>query len=119
MAQKTKFKGAIPLIMVEDLDAAMTFYTEKLGFNVAFVSEWEYNGVERDGVQLHLGKDKANPVTPHGVHLYFHVESVDALREEFLASGAITEEVKVVDQPYGNRELYVSDPFGYQIGFYE
>ncbi|TCP57945.1 putative glyoxalase superfamily protein PhnB [Tumebacillus sp. BK434] len=119
MTQKTKFKGVISIIMVEDLDAAMAYYTEKLGFNVQFVSEWDYNGVERDGLQVHIGKGKPNPVTAHGVHFYIHVENIDDLREEFLASGAITEDVKVVDQPYGQRELYVRDPFGYQLGFYQ
>jgi uncharacterized glyoxalase superfamily protein PhnB len=119
MEKKAMFKQAIPVLMVEDLSAAMTFYTEKLGFSVAFTSEWDYNGLTRDGLELHIGKGKPNTVTTQSANIYFLVENIEALREEFLSSGAITADVQIIDQPYGARELHVHDPFGYHLGFSE
>lgn len=115
---ETRFLSTIPVIHVEDLAAAMAFYTEKLGFAVSFVSEWAHNGVKRGGIELHIGQGSTRP-NPPSANIYFVVEGIDALREEFLRSGAISAETAVIEQPYGARELHVKDPFGNHLGFSE
>ncbi|MFD2169954.1 bleomycin resistance protein [Tumebacillus lipolyticus] len=119
MEQKATFKGVIPVLIVEDLDAAMAFYTEKLGFAVTFTSEWEYHGVNREGMELHIGKGEPNFTNTRAVNVYFIVENIEALYQEFLDSGAITSDVQLIEQPYGARELHLRDPFGYHLGFSE
>lgn len=119
MSGGASFKQVIPVIFVADLAAAMAYYVDKLGFQVGFESEWEYNGVFRDGLELHIGKSAKAEVAGHGANLYFMVENLDALREEYLHSGAISPENEIIEQPYGMRELHVEDPFGYRIGFAE
>lgn len=112
----TKFAQVIPVIMADDVKAATTYYTEKLGFRVTFTSEWNYNGVVRDGLQLHIGQGKAVE-SNCGAHIYFMVDNVAALREEFIRTGALPADAPLIDQPYGNLELHVHDPFGYHLGF--
>jgi uncharacterized glyoxalase superfamily protein PhnB len=119
MEHKATFKQVIPVIFVEDLDAATKYYVEKLGFQVSFTSEWDYNGVSRDGMELHIGRGTTSLVNTQGAHIYFSVENVDALRLEFIRSGAIGADTQVVDMPYGAREIHVRDVFGYHLGFSE
>ncbi|MDB4897790.1 MAG: hypothetical protein JWN15_4052 [Firmicutes bacterium] len=113
------FKHVIPVLFVEDVESAMEFYTEKLGFQVSFRSEWEYHGVVRDGIELNIGKGKPNTASTQAANLYFMVDSVDAVREEFVRSGAVASSVQVIEQSYGSRELHLRDPFGYHLAFSE
>lgn len=118
MSGKASFKQVTPVIAVPDLKAAMEYYVEKLGFQVSFESEWEYNGIIRDGLEVHIGKGEPN-TRNRGVCVYFMIENIDALLAEYIASGAVPADTTVLEQPYGMRELHVVDPFGHRIGFAE
>ena len=47
-------KTAAPQFLVNDLDEAIAFYKERLGFTTDFVYGDFYAGVSRDGAVIHL-----------------------------------------------------------------
>lgn len=108
-----KITSAIPVLFVSDVKAAVSWYCEKLGFTVSFESPWNYSGVQRDGVEIHIGQG-VTPLLQGGAHFYFMVQGVDDLAAELEARGV---EGRLSSQEYGAREFHVIDPFGYHIAF--
>ena len=104
-----------PSLSVDDVVAAADFYTEKLGFNLAFT--WgeppTMAGVNLGNVQVFL---EQGPPSPKGLAVFFVVGNADELHEFHRANG-----VEVVQPPgdreYGIRDYTVRDLNGYQLGF--
>jgi catechol 2,3-dioxygenase-like lactoylglutathione lyase family enzyme len=46
--------GIVPQLLVDDLDRAIAFYRDQLGFAVDFIYESFYAAVSRDGFAIHL-----------------------------------------------------------------
>jgi uncharacterized glyoxalase superfamily protein PhnB len=113
-----RFKSVIPVVLVDDVEAALRYYTEKLGFQITFTTPWNYAGVGRDGLELHIGKGDGQRPYNRGANIYFMVEGLDALADDLRERGAITTE-QIIEQVYGLRELHVIDPFGYHLAFAE
>lgn len=114
------------LLNVDDFRRSLDFYQNKLGFEVAFVSEQEGGvaGLRLGDVNVLLHSDKV--VGPPylrrderrgaGLILYFEVDNVDGYHEVLKRTGVeIT--VPPKDQEYGLRTMYLSDPDGYFLGF--
>jgi catechol 2,3-dioxygenase-like lactoylglutathione lyase family enzyme len=103
------------ILPVSDIDAAIDFYTNKLGFWLAF--KWgeppSMAGVNLGHVQifLHLGTPN-----PEGCAMYFVVGDADELHELHKANGV---EIVVVpeDREYGLRDYGVRDLYGYKLDF--
>ncbi len=114
----TVFKQAIPVLFVADVDAAIRYYTEKLGFKVSFTSPYDYAGVARDGVEIHIGKGDG-AARNRGADIILMVQNIEDLHAELVASGAIPADHALVHQDYGMKEIHIHDPFGYHIGFAE
>ena len=103
-----------PALRILDADEARSFYVDRLGFRV----DWEWSRgpgspsvmqVSRDGLALYLSSHEGDG--PTGGLVYLYVEDVDAWDERIRRAGlAVAEEVG--DQPWGNRELRLRDPFG-------
>jgi catechol 2,3-dioxygenase-like lactoylglutathione lyase family enzyme len=108
-----RIASAIPVLFVSDVNAAVRWYCEKLGFAVSFESPWNYSGVQRDGVEFHIGRGNPPPLQG-GAHLFFMTKGIDDLAAELQGRGVAG---RLVDQEYGARELHVDDPFGYHIAF--
>jgi catechol 2,3-dioxygenase-like lactoylglutathione lyase family enzyme len=101
------FGGVCPIFRVADLDAAVAYYVERLGFAV----DWHYPGsiasVTRGAVSLFLcANDQGTPVA----WAWVGVSDAEALHEELRARGA------TIRQPPANfdwaLELQVEDPDG-------
>jgi predicted enzyme related to lactoylglutathione lyase len=96
---------------VRDLDAARTFYKDKLGFTETFVdSDGEWSTLERNGMEigLALGEPQAD-----GAVAYVDVEDAKAAAEELHEAGV---EVGVVFELHGEiRLLDVFDPDGNRL----
>lgn len=104
-----------PSLSVPDVQTAIDFYTQRLGFQLAFT--WgepvQMAGVNLGQVQIFL--ERGSP-SPQGCALYFVVGDADALFQFQRATG-----VEVVqepgDRPYGLRDYRIRDLNGYQLGF--
>jgi catechol 2,3-dioxygenase-like lactoylglutathione lyase family enzyme len=102
-------------ISVVDVDAAVKFYTEKLGFELGFT--WgdpvTMAGVNLGRAQIFLEHGTPNPA---GCTMYFVVGDADELHHFHKANG-----VEIIDgpadQPYGLRDFRIRDLNSYHLAF--
>lgn len=110
--------AAMPVLPVDDLDAALRYYRESLGFAVSWThGEPPYYGVvSRDGATIHLSEreDTRTPIVP--VTVYVVVRDVDALYDEYHARGLDIFDPPQ-DQDYRMREFDVRDESGHYLTF--
>jgi catechol 2,3-dioxygenase-like lactoylglutathione lyase family enzyme len=103
------------VLPVDDIFAAIDFYTNKLGFSLGFT--WgdpvNYAGMNLGDVRVFFSLATPNP---KGVELFFIVGDADELFEFHHSNG-----VEVVeppgDRPYGLRDYAVRDLNGYRLSF--
>ena len=99
---------------VANLERAIRFYTEVLGFELSFRYEDFYAGVARDGFSIHLKEGKPNGNKVNGdIDLMFAVEDLEGIYRQF-AGEAIIQPLR--EMPYG-KEFYIEDPDGYVLAF--
>lgn len=115
------FKQAIPVLHVSHSAAAEEFYCKKLGFTLQFATRADeskadpcYMGFKRDAAWLHTSSFSGDSI-PGGV-VFLVVDDVDALHAEFVAKN-VRIDLEPTDQTWGNREMYVRDPYGNCIRF--
>jgi predicted enzyme related to lactoylglutathione lyase len=109
-----------PELFVRDVDEAVRFYTETLGFRLegrmpeeeSKPTEW---AMVMNGNASFMFQRPDTPKQPDGVVFYLAVEDADAAIAELRARGAVVE--GPVDQFYGYREATVIDPTGYKLVF--
>lgn len=116
----SQMRHITPFLRVPDTDAAVTFFTDTLGFKVG-ARAGEYAFVYRDEVAFRVVEDEPLPPRGNGRYTnYIDVADVDALYAELkpkldlLPAGHVT---PLCDQPYGQREFAVIGPDGDLIGF--
>ena len=114
-------KQAIPVLHVNGIESAQSFYCNLLGFTQLFayrVDETKadpcYMGLARDDARLHISSFSGDAVA--GGVVYLLVDDVDALHEELLRKH-VSIAMPPTDQSWGNREMYVRDPDGNSIRF--
>jgi predicted enzyme related to lactoylglutathione lyase len=124
MAAGPRITCLAPQLLVDDLDGAMAFYRDVLGFT--FGPPWGgfYAIGARDGFELHLKcapktpEDRANRHQHEHLDIYAGVAGVDALYEACRAKGATI--LKPLEPtPWGTKDFYLQDPEGYIIAFGE
>ena len=119
-----RLKSVVAHVFVGDMSRAVAFYTEQLGFTVAFLygDPPYYGQIVRDGVGLAIRHVDAPPMDPALVRReellsgYFEVEDIDALNAEFLARNVPFEQ-QLALQPWGQRRFIVRDPDGNLVMF--
>ncbi len=132
MAAKPRQILAIaPVLRVADLERALDFYVDKLGFALAFNFEDDYAGVERDGCPIHL--KATEPLEPDEdvlaeddeeeededelIDACVIVADAAALAATFAAAGVeFTVPLRTV---LHGREFYLRDPDGHVLAFVE
>jgi catechol 2,3-dioxygenase-like lactoylglutathione lyase family enzyme len=103
------------ILSVPDVQAAVAFYTTKLGFWRAFEegAPARFAGVNLGQVQLFL---EAGPPGPEGCALYFVVNDADELFRRHRDAG-----VEIMEEPanreYRLRDYTVRDMAGYRLTF--
>lgn len=109
-----------PFMRVPDIEAAVAFFTDTLGFAVS-LRAGEYAFVYRDDVAFRLIEDEPLPPRGNGRYVsYIDVADADALYEELkpkldlLPAGHVQ---PPCDQVYGQRDFAVIGPDGDLIGF--
>jgi catechol 2,3-dioxygenase-like lactoylglutathione lyase family enzyme len=117
------FKETHPIIGTRDMRRAIAFYTQKLGFRLAFghdpgkeadAENPNYVGFRRDTVELHM--QFQYPHEMGTIRLRFLVQDPDALCAEYRARGVECHDVD--DKPWGTREFALYDPDRNAFTFY-
>ena len=120
-----KLTSGAAVLLVKNVVAAANHYRDKMGFQYEQLMGEPPSFVilNRDGLYLMLKQaDDAKHVVPHWTvskglwNVYFWVNDVDALYQEFVARGA-TIDYGLCDKPYGCREFGAQDIDGHDIGF--
>ncbi len=118
MANKPKLESIAPVFAITDVQRARDFYTETLGFSIAF--EWadeeggpiRYVILRQNDCDLHLSQSE----TAHRAIAYFFMHGVEDYYETVKAAGAtISQDLK--DWPWNMREFEVTDPDGNRLIF--
>jgi uncharacterized glyoxalase superfamily protein PhnB len=109
-----------PILRSFDEAKARAFYVDYLGFTVLFEHRFEpgmplYLGITRDGCELHLSEHHGD-ATP-GASLRVASSDIDALHAELRAKPYGNARPEVVEQPWGTRDMTVTDPFGNRLTF--
>ena len=97
-------------INVDDLDACLDFYVEKLGLEVLPRPDFGFPGawLRTGGQEVHLIQVEDH-AAPKGQHFAFKVTDLDAIRE------ALDKEGIEVSKPFelpGGRQSFMHDPAG-------
>lgn len=119
-------QNAVPVFRSTDLERSLDYYLNVLGFKRDWSyrmepeSEVMYASVSRGGASVHLSKN-----IPEKVIAYLYVTGIDELHNEWRAAKAEilydpnAKEKGPVDQPWGVREIYLTDPDGNVLKFGE
>ena len=112
-----KFEAVTPRLPVGDVEGALTFYLDKLGFQLGW--KWgaplTHANVCRDSISLDL---IAAPAERCGTAMaYVQLSGVDAYFSEL--RGRNVDLSDLGDRPYGMRDFEVIDPSGNRLAFGE
>ena len=116
--------GISPVLLVSDLDRAVAYYRDRLGFGCEVHGEPPSFAVAgRDDVIILLAlTDEPERIVPnwHVVdkmwNAYVRVDDVEAVYAEVQERGAPID-YTIYDAPHGFREFGVQDPDGHDIAF--
>jgi uncharacterized glyoxalase superfamily protein PhnB len=105
--------GVAPSFTVPNVEQAVDFYCNVLGFQSDSADEW-FGLVSRDGISIMLWQGDA---TPNGsCDAFFWVDVVDTFYSELQERNAtVTRAPQTTD--YGMREMSITDTNGYRIIF--
>lgn len=116
--------GIAPQFLVDDLDRAIAYYCDKLGFQLDFKYESFYASVTRDGFAIHLkdapkvSGDREHRKQYEHLDAYISVSSIRSLFSELEMRGARV--IKALEErPWACLDFYVEDPDGYILCFSE
>ena len=116
------FLQITPVIHVPDLDQALSFFGDLLGFSTV-INGGAYAYIEREGIGVRLLQNDSDDRAPPGNRrfaYYIDVRDVDALHAELkpkldrLPRGDVH---GPADKPYGQRELLILAPDGNLLAF--
>jgi uncharacterized glyoxalase superfamily protein PhnB len=113
------FKATHPILGTRDILPAIGFYTQRLGFKLAFGDNTDppnYVGFRRDAVELHMQFQFEHEMG--SIRLRFLVEDPDVLFNEFRQRGVECTPNKVQDTPWGTREFALYDLDRNALAFY-
>lgn len=120
------FKRAEPQLVVADLDRALSFYTERLGFGTRFTYGEPpfYAQVARGGAHLNLrlaAEGAMNVLTPKGEAYLAATICVESIKELFRTyqEQGVEFQRNLRTEPWGARTFIVEDPDGNLILFAE
>src|SRR5215813_2830006 len=120
----THLTGIAPQFLVDDLDRAIAYYCDKLGFELDFKYQSFYAAVMRDGFAIHLkdapklAADREHRKQNEHLDAYISVSGIRDLFSELEMRGAHV--IRPLEQrPWACLDFYVADPDGYILCFSE
>lgn len=121
-ATLSNFIQITPFMYVPELEPALAFFNDILGFKTLF-REGDYAYVEREGVGIRMREGQGEDGAPPGNRrfaYYIDVRDVDGLYDQLkprLDTLPPRDVHGPADKPYGQRELLVLAPDGNLIAF--
>jgi catechol 2,3-dioxygenase-like lactoylglutathione lyase family enzyme len=122
--QAVQVTGIAPQFLVDDLDRAIAYYCDKLGFELDFRFQDFYASVTRDGSALHLklapklAAEREHRKQNEHLDAYISVSGIRDLFRELEVRGA--QVIKPLEErPWKCLDFYVEDPDGYVLCFSE
>ena len=119
-----RITGIAPQFLVDDLEGAIAYYRDRLGFVLDFQYEDFYASVSRDGFAIHLkhapkiAADRVHRKEHEHLDAYIEVSGARELYAEMQQSGAAV--IKPIgERPWQCVDFYVEDPDGYILCFSE
>ena len=121
-AAKPRLKSLAPQFLVDDLDRAIAYYRDALGFT--FGEPWDgfYAIGQLDGLELHLKEASKNDAERRHRREHAHldaaagVDGIEAFYEQCVANGARIFK-PLAATAWGTKDFYVEDPDGYIVSF--
>ena len=107
---KAKIIASAPRFYVENVEECLSFYINKLGFNLIDKVPHLYGMVQRDGFQIHFSK-ATQQFAKHTNHILIWIPEIDLFWNE-IQKANITILEPIVLKPYGNREFVIQDIAG-------
>ena len=120
---QSKIKKMSPQLLVEDLENSISFYTEKLGFEVEFRYQDFYAGIIKDGCSIHLKcgtpsvEQRKGKKEDYDLDIVFSVDNVEELYKQ-MQEKAIEIVQPLCERSYG-KEFYIADPDGHIFALLE
>ena len=116
-AGKSRFEAVTPRVPVDNVEEALTFYRDRLGFDLGW--KWgapvTHANVCRDSISLDL---ISVPIGKRGTAMaYIQVSGVDVYYSELRARGVSLSDLS--DRDYGMRDFEIVDPSGNRLAFGE
>ncbi len=114
-----------PVLPVQNVLAALFFYTQKLGFEIAFVDDPKdpkYAGVKRDHIEIHLqwyDEKEWDFNADNRPMLRIATQNVDYLYQEYNFKRVFKEKTVVKSTDWGTKELSFYDLFKNGLTFYQ
>ncbi len=113
-----------PILPVQNVVEALSFYVNRLGFKIAFADDSQeptYAGIRRDEIEIHLQwhdvkEWEAGFNTPM---LRIVTQNVDALYDEFKDKEVYHKQTKVRNTTWGTREFAFFDLYKNGLTFYQ
>ena len=116
--------GIAPQFLVDDLDRAIAYYRDRLGFALDFTYQSFYASVSRDGFAIHLkhgprlAADRAHRKEHEHLDAHVTVSGIRSLFSELQKRGA--DVIKPLEErPWACLDFYVEDPDGHILCFSE
>ncbi len=113
------FKKTHPIVGTCDIKRAIEFYTQQLGFQLAFGDKTDppnYVGFRRDAVKIHMQFQFEHEMSR--IRLRFLVDDPDALFNEYRQHGVECSASGIRDTPWGTREFALFDMDRNALTFY-
>ena len=120
----TRVTGIAPQLLVDDLDRAIRYYCDQLGFELDFQYESFYASVTRDGFAIHLKQapklaaEREHRKENEHLDAYISVSGIRGLFSELEKRGARVTK-PLAERPWACLDFYVEDPDGYILCFSE
>ena len=107
------------VLAVNDFDAAVKYFTEKLGFSLNnTIGGWAF--LQLDEFHLMVGDCRgevpARDTNNHALFAYVNCEGIDSLYDQYRNKGVRFNQT-ISDKPWGLREFGVETPEGHRIMF--
>ena len=117
-------RAIVPQFLVDDLDRAVAYYRDRLGFTVDFTYDDFYAGISRDGCAIHLkeagklAEERAHRKREEHLDAYIDVTGIQDLYADLQRRGA-TVTRPLEERPWACLDFYIEDADGYILCFSE